>query len=205
MPRIRVNSQPLGKCPVATSVPKNDTASATSASDRQPCARPRSRWQNQWPILRMRHPLAASGRGCRSTGVCVQGVLQHIHILGCRLPAVNLPCRAQRHEIGVGAVVRRAPVSDGKAKKTMADQAFGRGDAALLAARVYALVRACPRGNVTTYGWLGAALGYPRGARMVGWIMNESPKGNDVPAHRRINRKSELAGPLAFRAPVPLR
>ncbi len=95
-------------------------------------------------------------------------------------------------------MVRRAPVSDGKAKKTMADQAFGRGDAALLAARVYALVRACPRQSVTTYGWLGAALGYPRGARMVGWIMNESPKGNDVPAHRVINSKGELSGRWAF-------
>src|SRR5258706_14040253 len=194
MPRIRVSSQPLGKCPVATSVPKNDTASATSASNRQPCAMPRSRCQNQWPILPMRHSLAASGRGCRSTGVCVQGVLQHIRILGCRLPAVNLPCRGQRHGIGVGAVVRRAPASDGKARKTMAEHALGRGDAALLAAGVYALVRACPAGTVTTYGWLGAALGYPRGARMVGWVMNESPKGNDLAAHRVSKSKGELSG-----------
>jgi hypothetical protein len=51
-------------------------------------------------------------------------------------------------------MVRRAPVSDEKAKKTMADQAFGCGDAALLAARVYALVRACPRGRVTTYRYV---------------------------------------------------
>ena len=68
--------------------------------------------------------------------------------------------------------------------------------AATLAARVFALVRACPAGRVTTYGWIGKALGYPRGARMIGWIMNESPNG--VPAQRVINSKGELSGSWAF-------
>jgi methylated-DNA-protein-cysteine methyltransferase related protein len=68
--------------------------------------------------------------------------------------------------------------------------------AATLAARVFALVRACPSGRVTTYGWIGKALGYPRGARMIGWIMNESPNG--VPAQRVINSKGELSGSWAF-------
>ncbi|HLI05918.1 MAG TPA: MGMT family protein [Ktedonobacteraceae bacterium] len=67
---------------------------------------------------------------------------------------------------------------------------------ASLKAQVYALVRACPAGKVTTYGWLGKALGYPRGARMIGWIMNESPEG--VPAQRVINSKGELSGSWAF-------
>src|SRR5438552_3314410 len=65
-----------------------------------------------------------------------------------------------------------------------------------LAAQVFALVRACPAGRVTTYGWIGKALGYPRGARMIGWIMNESPEG--VPAQRVINSKGELTGSWAF-------
>jgi len=65
-----------------------------------------------------------------------------------------------------------------------------------LKAQVYALVRACPAGRVTTYGWIGKALGYPRGARMIGWIMNESPEG--VPAQRVINSKGELSGSWAF-------
>ena len=47
---------------------------------------------------------------------------------------------------------------------------------ASLMARVFALVRACPRGRVTTYGWISKALGYPRGARMVGYIMHECPR-----------------------------
>jgi len=63
-------------------------------------------------------------------------------------------------------------------------------------ARVFALVRACPSGRVTTYSWIGKALGYPRGARMIGWIMNEA--SGDVPAQRVINSKGELTGSWAF-------
>lgn len=65
-----------------------------------------------------------------------------------------------------------------------------------LMARVFALVRACPAGRVTTYGQLAKVVGYPRGARMVGWIMHEAPQG--VPAHRVINSKGELTGSPAF-------
>ncbi len=67
---------------------------------------------------------------------------------------------------------------------------------ATLSERVFALVKACPVGRVTTYGWIGKALGYPRGARMIGWFMNESPEG--VPAQRVINSKGELSGSWAF-------
>ena len=70
---------------------------------------------------------------------------------------------------------------------------------ATLSSRVFALVRACPAGRVTTYGALAKAVGYPRGARMVGWIMNESPEG--VPAQRVINSKGELSGSWAFGSP----
>ena len=72
-----------------------------------------------------------------------------------------------------------------------------------LAAQVFALVRACPAGRVTTYGWIGKALGYPRGARMIVWIMNESPEG--VPAQRVINSKGELSGSWAFGTPDLMR
>lgn len=65
-----------------------------------------------------------------------------------------------------------------------------------LASRVFALVRACPPGRVTTYGWLARAIGFPRGARMVGWFMYEAPEG--VPAQRVINSKGELSGSWAF-------
>ncbi len=75
--------------------------------------------------------------------------------------------------------------------------------AALLMARVFALVEACPAGRVTTYGWLAKAVGYPRGARMIGWIMNESRPG--VPAQRVINSKGELSGSWAFGSPERMR
>ena len=75
--------------------------------------------------------------------------------------------------------------------------------ATTIAAHVYALVRACPAGRVTTYGWLAKAVGYPRGARMVGWIMNEASQG--VPAQRVINSKGELSGNWAFNQPGGMR
>ena len=75
--------------------------------------------------------------------------------------------------------------------------------AAVLMAQVYALVQACPPGRATTYGWIGKALSYPRGARMIGWFMNEAPEG--VPAQRVINSKGELSGSWAFGSPERMR
>ncbi len=75
--------------------------------------------------------------------------------------------------------------------------------AATLSNRIFALVLACPEGRVTTYGALAKAVGYPRGARMVGWIMNETPQG--VPAQRVINSKGELSGSWAFGSPDLMR
>ena len=80
----------------------------------------------------------------------------------------------------------------------MAEAPLTRDDIASLSARVYALVRACPAGRATTYGWIAKALGHPKAARVVGWIMNETPKGADVPAQRVINSKGELTGSWAF-------
>ena len=78
----------------------------------------------------------------------------------------------------------------------MPEAAITREEAADLMARVYALVRACPKGRVTTYSWLGKAVGHPRGARMIGWIMNDSHEG--IPAQRVISSKGELTGGWAF-------
>src|SRR5215472_5852585 len=80
----------------------------------------------------------------------------------------------------------------------MPDTTISRDEAAGLAAKVYALVTACPEGRVTTYGWLSKAIGYDRGARMVGWIMNATPRALAVPAQRVISSKGELTGSWAF-------
>jgi methylated-DNA-protein-cysteine methyltransferase-like protein len=83
------------------------------------------------------------------------------------------------------------------------EPSFTHDQTALLKARVFAFVRACPTGRVTTYGWLAKVVGYPRGARMVGWIMNETSPG--VPAQRVINSKGELSGSWAFGSPDRMR
>ncbi len=78
-------------------------------------------------------------------------------------------------------------------------------DAAALCARVYALVRACPPGRVTSYGAIGKVLGHPRGARMIGWIMNETPDRQDVPAQRVIGKDGTLTGGWAFGGEAAMR
>lgn len=75
------------------------------------------------------------------------------------------------------------------------DQVFNTQISTLMM-QLFALVEACPVGRVTTYGWLGKALGYPKGARMIGWMMRATP--DEVPAQRVINSKGELTGSKAF-------
>ncbi len=65
-----------------------------------------------------------------------------------------------------------------------------------LMAQTFALVQACPAGRATTYSLLGKAIGYSRGARMIGWFMNEVT--TNVPAQRVISSKGELSGSWAF-------
>ncbi len=68
--------------------------------------------------------------------------------------------------------------------------------------QVFEVVRLIPRGRVTSYGAIAAALGTKLSARMVGWAMNAShvtkPK---VPAHRVVNRNGMLSGKMHFAYP----
>lgn len=65
---------------------------------------------------------------------------------------------------------------------------------------VYAVVRQIPRGRVTNYGAIAdfLALG---SSRMVGWALNNCQFGDQVPAHRVLNRKGELSGRHHFTPP----
>jgi methylated-DNA-protein-cysteine methyltransferase-like protein len=67
---------------------------------------------------------------------------------------------------------------------------------------VYDVVRQIPKGRVTSYGAIAAALGAKSSARMVGWAMNNAhnirPK---VPAHRVVNRLGMLSGKMHFGEP----
>lgn len=60
-------------------------------------------------------------------------------------------------------------------------------------AKVYAKVREVPRGAVTTYGDVAAALGSPRVARHVGWALAACAE-DDVPWWRVINATGRISG-----------
>jgi methylated-DNA-protein-cysteine methyltransferase related protein len=67
---------------------------------------------------------------------------------------------------------------------------------------IYDVVRCVPKGRVTSYGAVAAAIGAASGARVVGYAMNNSafvkPK---VPAHRVVNRTGLLTGKHHFSPP----
>ncbi len=67
---------------------------------------------------------------------------------------------------------------------------------------IYDMVRAIPKGRVSTYGAIASAIGARSGARLVGYAMNHShgakPK---VPAHRVVNRNGMLTGKHHFSPP----
>jgi methylated-DNA-protein-cysteine methyltransferase-like protein len=67
---------------------------------------------------------------------------------------------------------------------------------------VFDVVRQIPRGRVTSYGAVAAALGTKLSARMVGWAMNSSARVRPkVPAHRVVNRQGLLTGKIHFDPP----
>ena len=76
------------------------------------------------------------------------------------------------------------------------------GDKFSLYDAIYDVVRLVPRGRVTSYGAVAAAIGATSGARVVGYAMNLShgakPK---VPAHRVVNRNGLLTGKHHFSPP----
>lgn len=67
---------------------------------------------------------------------------------------------------------------------------------------IYDLVRLIPKGRVSTYGAIAAAVGLKSGARLVGFAMGQSaavkPK---VPAHRVVNSTGLLTGKHHFHPP----
>ena len=72
---------------------------------------------------------------------------------------------------------------------------------ALFFEQVFAVVRQIPKGRVTSYGAIAAALGTRKSARMVGWAMNSAHAIANVPAHRVVNRQGLLTGKMHFATP----
>ncbi|MBC7476359.1 MAG: MGMT family protein [Candidatus Sericytochromatia bacterium] len=69
---------------------------------------------------------------------------------------------------------------------------------------VYKIVKAIPKGKVTTYGHISNALGSKNKARVVGYALNAAIN-SDIPCHRVINRNGELSGSSHFATPTLMR
>jgi methylated-DNA-protein-cysteine methyltransferase-like protein len=64
---------------------------------------------------------------------------------------------------------------------------------------IYQIVRLIPKGRVSTYGHVAAAIGMKSGARVVGYAMNHAHgQKPSVPAHRVVNSKGLLTGKAHF-------
>jgi methylated-DNA-protein-cysteine methyltransferase-like protein len=67
---------------------------------------------------------------------------------------------------------------------------------------VHELVRQIPKGRVSTYGAIAAALGTKMSARMVGWAMISGANAPDpVPTYRVVNRQGLLSGRHHYNPP----
>lgn len=64
--------------------------------------------------------------------------------------------------------------------------------------KVYDMVEKIPAGKVMTYGQIAVRLNCPRNARVVGWAMRAAPQHRNLPCHRVINSKGEMAPSYAF-------
>ncbi|XZF12654.1 MGMT family protein [Chitinophagaceae bacterium MMS25-I14] len=67
---------------------------------------------------------------------------------------------------------------------------------------IFEIVRQVPKGRVTSYGAVAAAIGMKSGARLVGHALRDSPNARPkVPAHRVVNSKGLLSGMHHFNPP----
>ena len=67
-------------------------------------------------------------------------------------------------------------------------------------AAVLRRVRAVPRGRVTTYGDIAAALGRPGAARAVGTALRQADDGRPAPYHRVVGAGGRVGGAAAWGA-----
>jgi methylated-DNA-protein-cysteine methyltransferase-like protein len=91
------------------------------------------------------------------------------------------------------AANRRKPATSPKRKQPLT--ARPQGDKAVAA--ICAVIRRIPRGWVATYGQVAALAGLPRGARLVGHVLQHLGSPTDVPWHRVVNAKGEVSWSLS--------
>lgn len=63
---------------------------------------------------------------------------------------------------------------------------------------IYKAVKTIPKGKVATYGQVGAMVGNPKLARVVGNALHNNPLPGIIPCHRVVNSKGELPANFAF-------
>lgn len=64
--------------------------------------------------------------------------------------------------------------------------------------RIYEAVKKIPKGKVATYSQVAALAGNNKMSRAVGNALHKNPKPYEIPCHRVVNSKGELAGEFAF-------
>lgn len=67
--------------------------------------------------------------------------------------------------------------------------------------RIYDAVKQIPRGRVATYGQVAELAGDKKMCRAVGNALHKNPAQGEIPCHRVVNAKGELAGAFAFGGP----
>ena len=64
--------------------------------------------------------------------------------------------------------------------------------------RIYEAVKKIPKGCVATYGQVAKLAGDSKMCRAVGNALHKNPAQGEIPCHRVVNAKGELAGAFAF-------
>ena len=64
--------------------------------------------------------------------------------------------------------------------------------------KIYEIVKRIPRGCVATYGQVAEMVGDRKLARVVGNALHRNPDSENIPCHRVVNAKGELAVRFAF-------
>ncbi len=88
-------------------------------------------------------------------------------------------------------MIMKKEIAKSKDKKSKAKKDFFN--------KVYKVTKKIPYGKVSTYGDIAEACGIRSSARTVGWALNGC--GQDIPAHRVVNRFGALTGKIHFGDP----
>jgi len=71
--------------------------------------------------------------------------------------------------------------------------------------KIFELVAKIPKGYVASYGQIARMAGSPRAARSVGTALKHAPDSLNLPFHRVVNQKGEMAPEYVFGSRSPQR